>query len=226
MTPVNRGRPAVRNTGLDATSAAPAAAPTVGRRLLILQGHPDPDTLHLGHALDRAYGEGAVAGGHEVRRLDVATLDFPVLRSKADWEHGGVVPDIARAQDLILWADHLAIFFPLWMGDMPALLKAFLEQVARPGFAVPRAGLAAAGPKAKPPLAGRSARIVVTMGMPAIVYRWYYRAHGLKALERGLLGLAGIAPVRDTVVGSVENLSEDRRRRWLRDIAEQGRHGD
>ena len=30
---------------------------------------------------------------------------------------------------------YLVLFFPLWLGDMPALLKGFLEQVARPGFA-------------------------------------------------------------------------------------------
>lgn len=28
------------------------------------------------------------------------------------------------------------------------------------------------------------ARIVISMGMPAFVYRWYFRAHGLKSLRR------------------------------------------
>jgi len=27
-------------------------------------------------------------------------------------------------------------------------------------------------------LAGRSARLVVTMGMQALIYRWYFQAHG------------------------------------------------
>ena len=35
------------------------------------------------------------------------------------------------------WAQHLVLMFPLWLGDMPALMKAFLEQVARPGLAGP-----------------------------------------------------------------------------------------
>jgi hypothetical protein len=26
------------------------------------------------------------------------------------------------------------------------------------------------------------------MGMPAAVYRWFYRAHSLKSLERNILG--------------------------------------
>ena len=35
------------------------------------------------------------------------------------------------AQADIGWAQHIVLFFPLWLGDMPAVLKAFLEQVAR-----------------------------------------------------------------------------------------------
>ena len=34
-------------------------------------------------------------------------------------------PDLARAQELFEWADHLAVFTPLWWGSVPALLKGF-----------------------------------------------------------------------------------------------------
>ena len=51
-------------------------------------------------------------------------------------------------------------------------------------------------------LGGRSARIVVTMGMPAFVYRWYFRAHAVKNLKRNILGFVGYAPVRDTIDSS------------------------
>ena len=50
---------------------------------------------------------------------------------------------------------------------MPALLKGFLEQVARPGFAFgPQQSGARFAHKGR---TGRSARVVVTMGMPALV---------------------------------------------------------
>ena len=74
---------------------------------------------------------------------------------------------------------------------MPALFKSFLEQVARSGFAF--SGDARNPLKAKG-LAGRSARVVVTMGMPATVYRWVFRAHSIKSLERNILGFVGIHP--------------------------------
>lgn len=107
-------------------------------RILIIQGHPDPDPAHFGHALASAYAEGARAAGHTVETVTVATVDFPLLRTKADWEHGALPPALAPVQQAIVGAEHLVFFFPLWLGGMPALLKGLLEQVARPGYAIAR----------------------------------------------------------------------------------------
>ncbi|MFG6469093.1 NAD(P)H-dependent oxidoreductase [Roseateles sp. BYS87W] len=181
------------------------------RRILILQGHPDASTPHLCHALAQAYAEGAVAAGHTVRTVEVARLDFPLLRSQHEWETGPVPADLLPVQADLTWAEHVVLFFPLWLGDMPALLKAFLEQVARPGFAVPRAGSEAMGTKL---LAGRSARVVVTMGMPALLYRWYFRAHSVRSLERNILGFVGFAPVRETLIGLVDRLGAPGVAQW------------
>jgi putative NADPH-quinone reductase len=153
--------------------------PMSQRRILLIQGHPDPAGGHLNHRLASAYAEGAAAAGHALRTVDVAQLDFRLLRTQAEWAEGVLPAALKPAQDDIRWAQHLVFFFPLWMGDMPALLKGFLEQVARPGFAF-RGGKE--NPFGKKALGGRTARVVVTMGMPALVYRFYFRAHSLRRL--------------------------------------------
>ena len=191
------------------------------RRILIIQGHPDPKGGHLCHALAQAYADGAAEAGHQLRRVEVAQLDFPLLRSAATWEHEPLPPVLQPAQDDIEWAQHLVVFFPLWMGDMPALLKGFLEQVARPGFAFKRSR--DGNSFGKKGLTGRSARLVVTMGMPAMVYRYYFRAHAVRALERNVLGFVGIAPVHETLLGLVEGTSAEERARWLDKLRALGR---
>lgn len=178
------------------------------RKILIIDGHPDPDRIRFIHALADAYAEGATVSGHEVRRIEVATLDFPILRSRSDWTDGTPVAAIRDSQEAIRWADHILFFYPLWLGDVPALLKAFLEQVARPGFALEQ------GKMPRPLLKGRSARLVVTMGMPAFFYRFYYGAHSVKSFERNILKLAGIKPVEHTLIGGVEGEGEAREQ-WL-----------
>jgi len=189
-------------------------------QITIVQGHPDPKGGHLCHALAQAYASGAREAGHELRIIDVAQLDFPLLRSQHAWTSEPLPPALAPAQDAIHWADHLVFFFPLWLGGMPALLKGFLEQVAREGFAFAKDG---STPMGKKLLKGRSARVVVTMGMPATVYRYYFRAHSLKALERNILGFVGIAPIHETLIGLVDDLDDQAKGKWFEQLRELGR---
>jgi putative NADPH-quinone reductase len=101
------------------------------------------------------------------------------------------------------------LLYPMWLGDVPAWFKGFLEQVARPDFAFRyrEKGLP------EKLLAGRSARVIVTMGMPGFFYRLVYRAHSLKSLERNILRFVGIGPVRHMIVGRVEGSDAYRQER-------------
>ena len=65
----------------------------------------------------------------------------------------------------------------------------------------------------------------MTMGMPALVCRLYFRAYSFKSLEGNILRFVGIGPVRESLVGRVES-SERRRIRWLERMREAGRRGD
>ncbi len=131
------------------------------QKITIIQGHPDPQAVHFNHALANAYQEAAVDAGHEVRLIQVAHLEFKFLHNEDEYQNGVISEDIKQAQDDILWANHLVIIYPLWLGTMPAILKAFLEQTFRPGFAL------STGNRNQFPqkmLTGRSAHVIITMG--------------------------------------------------------------
>ena len=194
---------------------------TPRRRIAVILGHPDPDGKHLCRALADAYRKGAESGGHDVRQIAVAALEFPWIRNRDDFVSGERPPDILEAQETIHWAEHLVVVYPLWQGTLPALLKAFIEQVFRYDFAFEPQPNGSFEKK----LAGRSARVVVTMGMPALAYRFYFRAHSLKSLERNILGFAGIKPIRETLLGGVETASAERREAWLGKLQDLGRKG-
>ncbi|MEK7413001.1 MAG: NAD(P)H-dependent oxidoreductase [Planctomycetota bacterium] len=186
------------------------------RKIAIIDGHPDRDRARFVHALADAYADGA-SSIHEVRQIDVAGLGWPTLTSRAEWQDQPPLPAVAEVQEIIAWADHLLILYPLWLGDMPATLKGFFEQVMRPSFAfhyrenkLPKKGLK-----------GKSARIVVTMGMPALFYRLVYGAHSVKSLKRNILNFVGISPVDCTLIGNVEGSAKDRLR-WLQELQKLG----
>lgn len=172
----------------------------------IIQGHPDSGERHLCHAIADAYALGAKTAGARVRRIDIAGADFPLLRKPSEFPQKPP-QDIQACQEIVRASDHLAVIYPLWLGTMPALVKAFFEQLCRHDFAItndPKSGWP------KQMLKGKSARVIVTMGMPSAAYKLLFGAHGVRGFESGILGMAGIKPVRETLIGGVGALSPAR----------------
>ncbi|MCK6371631.1 MAG: NAD(P)H-dependent oxidoreductase [Gammaproteobacteria bacterium] len=196
--------------------------PADPKRILVIDGHPDPQPERFVHALADSYRAGAESAGHDVRLVRVAELDFPLLRTAHDYRHGELPPVIRAQQQLLLWAQHVAVLFPLWLGSTPALLKGYFEQALRPDFAF---GAERGRGLPEKLLKGRSARVIVTMGMPGMFYTLVYRAHSLRSLERNILAFVGFAPIRDTVIGSVEELDAAARDGWLATVRRLGRRG-
>jgi putative NADPH-quinone reductase len=179
-------------------------------RILIVNGNPDPAAERLTGGLAQAYADGASGAGHEVRRIDVGALSFSLLRNAADFVLAPKDGDIVAAQASFRWAEHLVFIYPIWFGTIPALFKAFMELVGCGEFLA----TTRAGGYSKGNLNGRSARVIVTMGMPALLYRLVFGAHGAKSFKRSILQLSGFSPVRMTYLGDTRN-SYERCRAWI-----------
>lgn len=184
--------------------------------IAIIVGHARTDTLC--EALGRAYRDGAVAAGHKASLFVTSRMTFDPILHEGYARVQPLEPDLAAARDAIMAADHLVMIFPLWLGTLPAIFKGFLERVLQPDL------VDAQKQQAFPLLLkGKSVRIVLTMGMPGLIYRWYYGAHALKMLRRNILAFLGAGPIRSTIYGMVEGVSTDRRAGWLAEMERLGR---
>jgi putative NADPH-quinone reductase len=185
-------------------------------QIVIIVGHAQRGTYC--EALAEAYRRGAEAAGHQVTVCNTAIMNFdPVLRGGYR-ELQPLEPDLAAARTAILASDHLVLIFPLWLGTLPAIFKGFLERVIQPDIFEP-----AKTEKFATPWKGKSARIVMTMGMPGFIYRWYYGAHALKMLKRNILAFLGVGPIRSTIHGMIKDVSAERREGWLEEMEALGR---
>jgi putative NADPH-quinone reductase len=216
-----RARKALRRRCCDPRGRILRRETPVPSNVLVINGHPDPSPDRFCSALAAAYIAGAHAAGRQVRRIDVGELDIPFVQDAAEFAGPPPAGPLAEAQDAIAWADHVVIVHPLWLGAAPAKLKAFLEQTFRYGFAIPRPG---EGPAMQGLLGGRSARVVVTMGMPAPFYRLAFDAAGTTALTRGVLWISGFRPIHRTLIGTVET-SAPARAKWLARMRAWGERG-
>ncbi|MGF1669005.1 MAG: NAD(P)H-dependent oxidoreductase [Balneolaceae bacterium] len=180
------------------------------KKILLINGHPDKESYNF--ALSDAYKRGAAKSGAELREIQIRELDFdPNLqygyRKPIDLE-----PDLEKAQELILWADHLVWVYPIWWSTVPAIMKGFLDRVLLPGFAFKhREG----SPWWDRYLNGKTARLICTMDQPPWYFWVRYGAPSHRAMKKLTLQFCGVNKVKITSIGPIRNSKPEFRKKWI-----------
>jgi putative NADPH-quinone reductase len=187
------------------------------KRILIIQGHPSPDSLSA--ALAQAWAEGAQSQGHSVRWLRLGGLQFDPILHGSDPHQQTLEPDLLQAQQDLLWAEHTVWVFPVWWGGVPALLKGFLDRTFTSGFAF---RFESGSPMPVPLLKGRTAELLVPLDTPAWYYRWVQRMPALHQMRITTLAFCGIRTVRTELLGPVIYSDAATRGRWLQRARSRG----
>lgn len=188
------------------------------KRILILLGHPDSRSFC--GALAEAYASAARQAGHEVQSIAVGDLHFDPVLHHGYRQRQELEPDLQRAREALVWAEHLVVIFPVWWGGMPAGLKGIFDRVFLPGFAFK---YRENSPWWDRLLSGRSAHAILTMDTPPWYYRWVYRQPGVHQIRKTILEFCGFKPVKVTLLGPVRHASEARRAQWLTLVAKTAR---
>lgn len=185
--------------------------------VLVLDGHPRAGSL--GAALADRYAAAAAGAGAAVERLTLRELAFDPILHDGYAVPQPLEPDLVRAQQLITETRHLALFYPSWWGASPALVKGFIDRTFLPGWAFRFRD----GGKWDKLLAGRSARLVVTMDWPVWAWSLVLGAPGRKAMKAATLEFCGFSPVRVTELGPVKTSTPEEREAWMRKVEGVGR---
>lgn len=178
----------------------------VSKRLLVVNGHPDPRPERFCAALCEAYAAGARAGGWEVARLAVGTLNFAPPADVAK------LPALADAVAQIRSADRLLIVFPLWLDGPPGSLRELFELFARSVWESDAPGACRTAYE-------KPARVIVTMDMPAFIQRAKFEPS-----RAGALGFPGVQSFEPIYIGSLQTMTAAQRAEWLEKIRLLGKH--
>ena len=185
-------------------------------KILILQGHPDDDSLNSSFA--DAYQKGAEEK-NEVRHVEIGNLKFDPILHKGYKVIQELEPDLKKVQEDIKWSDHIVLFYPVWWGFMPAGIKGFFDRAFLPGFAFKyRPG------KMFPEkfLKGKTAHMVVTTDTKIWILRMGLGILNWIIVKNAIFGFTGVNKVGLSIFGSVNASSEVKRKKWLKNMEEQG----
>lgn len=111
----------------------------------------------------------AMAKGEDVEVIDLYADGFNPVLGYSDIESmfmGKETSDeILAYQEKVSWANHVTFIYPLWWGQMPAMLKGFIDRVFANGFAFE---YGAEGPKGL--LGEKTVRLIINMGTPKEIH--------------------------------------------------------
>ncbi len=190
----------------------------MGKKILIVNGHPNKESLNF--ALAQAYKEGASEGNSEIKEIIIRDLQFSPNLQYGYQKRTELEPDLLEAWEKIKWAEHLVFVFPIWWGGMPAMMKGFFDRLFLPGFAFQYKENSVWWDKL---LTGRSAHIICTMDTPYWYFRLVYGNPGINQLKRTILQFCGITPVRVTVFSPIRNITEEKRKSHLEKVVQLGK---
>lgn len=187
------------------------------KKIFILLGHPDKDTLN--GTLASEYERGAEEAGHETRRMNLGDMQFDPILHKGYKTIQELEPDLKIFQENVKWADHFVIFYPSWWSTMPALLKGLMDRVWLPGFAY---HFTHNGNWWQKLLKGRSATMVVTSDTMPIIQRIMF-GDTTNELRKGILGFSGFSPVRVYKFGYLKHFGMWQSERMKRKVSNLGK---
>lgn len=182
---------------------------------LIIYSHFNPESFTK--AIVNVVETESKKRGDEVRMTDLYKDGFdPVLKFpdiQGMFMGGDTPSDVQKYQDDIVWADHITYVFPLWWGQMPAILKGYADRVLSNGFAFNYTETGVDGL-----LSDKKCNVIVCHGNPS---DYYVSTNMHSALERvfdgGVFGFCGI-DTKLTFFGSVTSTNNEVRKGYLEEV--------
>lgn len=188
------------------------------RNILIINGHPDKESFCT--ALAESYRQGAELSGSTCKLINLFDMDFNPILTYGYRKISVLEPDLVKAQQDIVAANHLVFVYPTWWGTYPALLKGYFDRVFLPGFAFK---YHESGPFWDKLLKGKTARLITTMDSPKWYYFLMYRSPGHNSMKRAILEFCGVKPVKITSFGPIKSSDDKKRKKWLGEVHELGK---
>jgi NAD(P)H dehydrogenase (quinone) len=189
------------------------------KKVLLILGHPSKKSFCKG-ILD-SYKKGLEKTNCEYKELYLCDLNFNLNLGGNFEQANEIESDILLAQELLKWADHYVFVYPIWWGNIPALLKGFIDRAFLPGVTFK---YQKNSPFPEKLLKGKTARLLVTMDSPNWWFKFVYRSSANHAMKEATLNFCGVSPVKITIMDKVRESTIEQRNLFLNKVENLGKN--
>jgi len=187
------------------------------KKILIINGHPNPSSFNFGIA--ESYLKGAIASGAEVDTITIADLKFNPNLQFGYQKRTELEPDLLESWKKIKKADHLVWIHPVWWGGLPAITKGFIDRLFLPGMAFQYRENSVWWDKL---LKGKTAHIITTLDQPSWYYKLFYGNPSVNQLKKSTLEFCGVKPVKVSYIGIIKTSDDFQKEKWLQKVYDFG----
>lgn len=187
------------------------------KKILIINGHPNPSSFNYG--LAESYLKGAIASGAEVETITITALNFNPNLQFGYQKRTELEPDLLESWEKIKRAEHLVWIHPVWWGGLPAIAKGFIDRLFLPGMAFQYRENSVWWDKL---LKGKTAHIITTLDQPGWYYRLFFGRPSVNQLKKSTLEFCGVKPVKVSYIGVIKTSNDFQREKWLQKVYEFG----
>lgn len=192
------------------------------KKILILDANPSKFSFTA--CLSEEYEINATKSGFDVKTITLRDMKFDPILHFGYSRKQQLEEDLQKAQEYLLWCDHLVIISPVWWYSCPALLKGFLDRVLLPEFAF----RVETNPKRKlvKLLQNKTATLIYTYGGPKHNMEKHFSDPFALQIKHGILFFCGFKriktyPLYETI--GFKNIK--RRNQFIDKVIELGKNG-
>ncbi len=188
------------------------------KKIFVITCNPSKESKRTPYI--NAYIEEVEKNGNEVRILNIYDLEIDYLNGLDDKslyldieKTTSLSAELKEAQDNIVWADQIVLSYPVWWLGLPSKLKSFFERVLQVGivFNYGKSGLVKI-------LKNKTVVVIQSYNMPYFIMKYMYQDIPFKYLKIILSDWCGFKIEKRFDFDDIENISESKKQKWLKEI--------
>jgi len=180
------------------------------KRVLLINGDHEK-TAATSHLIG-AYTKGLQGAGAHIKEITIVDLIFNPNKQFSN-KASELEPDLKKALDQLLWADHVVLFCPVYLASIPSRIKGFFDRLFLPDQV-----FLSKEDNVNNNFSGKSVRIISILDQETFEDWKINKQSTYLSIKRSVFEKCRFNPVHTNTLGQLYSLDNEYSKKWLRKL--------